>query len=386
MKRKRPGSVYLQAVRQREHVIDWLKKPGPMTSRWFEEWRQQSLKTDLAASMPVDRNGAEMATEVAFRASATEVFYVTDEIAQFILEASMDMPPFLMSAVDFPTTHGWVKFEKPLNFYPATGHTLKLDAFMWTRESVGQVHQTSDVGPGFLLWDFESSENWGNAYRPMLPEAVEKQIRREMGEGDLFPSAFGTVRDGRVPWIIRELDDLQREPEPVVRLDMTLRMALRDYYAGGRETPFPKGAKVLKDGTEDGVWHFETVTGNRVVMMPDPLCRWLQTFFVFLAQKLPAIEVTTEALPNTWQQRYRHKSINGEPISVITWRRRQESNYQEGTGRTLHFRHVRRGHWRRQWRVIDGQKVQYPIYISPTIVGDESLPFKPNTVVNKVSR
>ncbi len=76
---------------------------------------------------------------------------------------------------------------------------------------------------------------------------------------------------------------------------------------------------------------------------------------------------------------FNHQIFSGMmPVTVVQLRRRESLPHGNQASWSLSYRYMRRGFWRKQF--------QREIWIAPTMVGDESLPFNKRSVVNVVSR
>jgi hypothetical protein len=129
--------------------------------------------------------------------------------------------------------------------------------------------------------------------------------------------------------------------------------------------------------------------GDLIHFEPDHVGRFLQTFCLFLRQELPSLYREPVDRPKPMLQRFRFKGINRSPITLITWRRREHTEYNTDTGRTISYRYIRRAYWKYnnfRKNPDTGERMRYPVYIAPTIVGNPNLPFRDRTIVNKVSR
>jgi hypothetical protein len=378
-----PTSKYQAAVLAREGLSDWYDRPGPELLDYFSSWHRLANQTRGAASMPNDVTVAQMVRDQKLRTDMTEFFYLTTDVARLIQDASQTMPPHLLIDSDFPSTHGFIHLETPLSFSLVDDQIpMMIRAIVWSREHVGQGEQ--DSGPGCVTWEYVSTpqirrhpdtESW--------PDAIFRT--------PLFPVAYGSIRDGRLPWICWDVD---ASPESAVRVAMDQPSVFAEFTnfqnapsQSEDYVPIPPGSTVLKPGTEDGHWIVRVPEGNTIHYEPDHVGRFLQTFFLFLRQELPSLHRETRDMPKPMLQRFRFKGINRSPISIITWRRREHTPYNSDTGRSISYRYVRRGHWRyNNFRHIDGVRTRWPVFIAPVLVGDPSLPFRERTVVNKVSR
>lgn len=94
--------------------------------------------------------------------------------------------------------------------------------------------------------------------------------------------------------------------------------------------------------------------------------------------------VTVEPEPLPRQMRRRFIRDNGEEpplVRVVKLRRpkTRRADTDSESGRKLHYRHPRRGHWRQQW--YPSRNDHRPKYIPDLMIGDESLPLMPGARV-----
>jgi hypothetical protein len=315
---RRPLSIRPPSL-AREGLSDWYDRPGPELLDYFSSWHRLANQTRGAASMPNDVTVAQMVRDQKLRTDMTEFFYLTTDVARLIQDASQTMPPHLLIDSDFPSTHGFIHLETPLSFSLVDDQIpMMIRAIVWSREHVGQGEQ--DSGPGCVTWEYTDTarirrhpdtESW--------PDAIFRT--------PLFPVAYGSIRDGRLPWICWDVD---ASPESAVRVAMDQPSVFAEFTnfqnapsQSEDYVPIPPGSTVLKPGTEDGHWIVRVPEGNTIHYEPDHVGRFLQTFFLFLRQELPSLYRETRDMPKPMLQRFRFKGINRSPISIITWRRRE---------------------------------------------------------------
>jgi hypothetical protein len=392
-KRRHPTSKAQEAALWREELADWLNPDNPLVSEFFRMWRRAAQKTAGSATFPEHDTTRDIILNISRRVQMSEMFYLTSDVSRFIYEASQTMPPHPIMQEDYPSTHGWLQFQTPLQFDIVEGRgDMLMRGVMWSRESVGK---TVDH-PGAVFWDM-SDVNY-----------IKDRVHRGNAPRGLFDNthvsllSMGTVSDWQLPWMYWNVNfdatkDIGDAVTSATRLP-SVEKALTEYYESegirGFYSPIPEGAEILKNGEADGHWRVRTVEGMIVHMEPDRVARFMQCFFLFLNQKLPALDLQYRHLPKPWMQdlKKKYKHVSTAPITIINWRKRlmpPPDPDREPGSRTLHYRHVRRGHWRRNNKRRDkvtGEWYLYPVYINPTIVGGENLPFREREVVNVVNR
>lgn len=368
----------------REELSDWYAQPSQDLLNYFATWRRLSEQIG-GASMPFDITVKEIIRRQHRKLNMTEFFYLSTEVGHLIRDASQTMPPHRMVDSDFPSERGYIHFETPMSFSVADDRVpLLVSSITWSRESVGVG--TQDVGPGCVTWEYSRT----NALlgHPDVAAYPRNLIRTT----PLFPVAFGSIRDGRIPWVVWDMEtEDAADAVSAIMQDPDVRAGYIRFQSDPDQpeefVPIPPGSEVIKDGVLDGHWTVRIPSGRLAHYEPDHVGRFLQCFFLFLRQELPSLHREPLDMPKPMLKRFRHKGINDNPITLITWRRRERAEHNTDTGRTISYRFVRRGHWRyNNFRRIDGVRTRWPVFISPVLVGDPSLPFRERTVVNKVSR
>ena len=398
MSKHRKNSIAHDAVYGKEAVVDWFARGEEETIDFFRAWRDMAwIMGPSSATLPTDITVPQLVDQMGFITAHAETWYVTDDITALIMDASSDMPPHALRPEDVPSPSGWLYFEKPLEIMATDGSVTPVRAMLWQQRSVGNIARGETEGPGMVTWFFSDladltapAEIRRRHGAEAGAEYVDGYQRDFAGKTPMIPVTMGVIANSRIPWVAMRLTDSDEivpgEVSWVKENAPDLEQAFLDFYSKDTWTdddvPLPKGI-VEKDGSDDGRWVIRLRTGQRVLIHPDPGDRWLLAFFRFIQQKLPAIE--REPVAKSVAKRMRNKGIPTGPITTVTWRKRAGS-YGTGTGRALTYRHVRRGHWRRQWHGPRDARYMVPVYVRPTIVGDESLPLRIREVANAVTR
>lgn len=115
---------------------------------------------------------------------------------------------------------------------------------------------------------------------------------------------------------------------------------------------------------------------------PDPFLMFLLATWRLMQQTLASLH--QEEMPRHARRRAdRYHAPTG--VTVIQLRRR-EGEY-EGTGQSINYRYLRRGHWRRVWcGPMKGERYQRAVYIHPQICGPKDAPLIIRERVNALVR
>jgi hypothetical protein len=107
---------------------------------------------------------------------------------------------------------------------------------------------------------------------------------------------------------------------------------------------------------------------------PTAADQWWKTVQTTLRLMQQRVVVADDVrLPRATRRRAKAEGLPLQEVMVIRLRRASTRHEgEEPSGRTLTHRHLRDGHWRGQWYPSIQKHRQ--IWISPTVVGDESLP------------
>lgn len=384
MKRKRTGTARIAhaLISDRASMIDEYRDPSPATIAYIAGFRHLAERladkghnVSTLPDIPIE----QICQDFARVADIAEPWFITDEMATMVQIASETMPPHQMSKYDPPSHSGWLIFDHPLTFEANDGKPILTYGMVWTMRTIGDPRRGQPESYGFVIYGLSTPQQWAADSGDPYAASLVSQMPR-------LPYLIGTIgtnQMGRLPWKVLV------NGNPDIGHDPYVAAAVSSYYSqtswADESPPLPRG-EIVKDGTDDGMWGVRTPSGNLASIEPDPADRWLLAFFRLLRQELPA--VTSEPIPASLSRRLRNAGhLAPDAVTIVSWRKREAGQCRTDTGRTLHYRHVRRGHWRmNNRRKINGRWARYPVWIEPTIVGDPSLPMKHRTVVNAVTR
>jgi hypothetical protein len=162
---------------------------------------------------------------------------------------------------------------------------------------------------------------------------------------------------------------------------------------------YSAGSDFLGYGRPATGWYLNN-TGDMVQPVDDRNmsipARFVIALMAFVRDELPAISV--QPPPRSMNARLRYVGMPMQEVSVIELRRRayipRDLDETDGSGRSLRYRHVVRGHWHGYWvgpshpahtGTTEEKELIY-VYLSPYIKGPEEAPLLPTDRVNLVRR
>lgn len=296
----------------------------------MQEFGKAVLTSIVSSGVDPSRNqealrSAEMGSRIlAGRLKVAETCWVSSKMLEFASIASQELgPEDIVRRDQLPLEHGMMFFESSFRTVDVRGDEFFLDGVLWTT-----------IGGNVLVYWFVD-----NALHPLTVEGSDVDLG-----GCYHLVHFSSYSDGEGlgtstinPELIRGyLDD----PE-----------VLENFESGAYQMT----------NISHLWWAIVALMGQELVSVgPQPLGR---------AESKRARRAQLKPLVTVVDLRKR-KSV------------RRESGDSGVAGRTLHFRHLRRGHWRNQ-PTRDGIR---RIYISHMWVGDESLPLLVSSKVNALKR
>jgi hypothetical protein len=329
----------------------------------------QSTKRQGDGLFPHNMNGPGLAHAIKHMAFMAEMFTGTPEMMDAIAYASRSMPPQELLREDLPAPDGFLRLPMPFDVIDIRNTKMPVDAIMWSEREIGRPGE--NVGPpphfgrGLVAYAFTET---GSAYDPLLKMMTRKEVARIRAEAPVLSLSHAmSVGFGRTTWDV-DTAMIEGTEEDKARWARRAMRSMHDVVA--------------YEEIGDGVWSVTTGQGNVVRARPDQLSQFLKAYFAFCASELTSMD--REMPPRSVLKHLRRANIDNSPITIIRLRRIHGAGH--GEGGMLSYRHVRRGHWRKQWYGSGDKKYQRAIWIAPTLVGDESLPLRARDVVNLAQR
>jgi hypothetical protein len=319
---------------------------------------------------PYEWDGEQVANDMRHTMAMAEMWTATPEMQDLIVHAAESLPPQALLRESVPSQQGFLFLPKPLWIEDVRGERLAIRAIMWSEREIGREWESPGVGldpvqRGLVIDMFAL---FGDKDDPLTKLQGPKRVGEIVATAprlSLFHAM--SVAFDQLTWDV-DTSEVNGTPEEKAMLG---RLAARSMHDG---QPVERLA--------DGRWRLRTGDGHLVKAKPDPIVQFLHAYFHFVGSELSALD--REYLPRSSGRWLRRLGLDNSPITVVRLRRRAGS--ETGNGTALSYRHVRRGHWRKQWYGSGEGRYQQHIWIAPTIVGDDSLPLRVRDVVSVVAR
>lgn len=315
---------------------------------------------------PPGWNGEMVSADMQRVARRAELFTMSKEMFGLIQHAAELLPPQTIEMTDLPSDDGWIALPVPFEIEDVRRDKIPLVHVMWSRRLGG--HPGVKFAPGadheeegVVVWSFVDFRDPSDDLVKHLKKAgTFDKIAMAVPRAAL--THVQTMAFGRTCWKL--LNDV---PGSRANVDQTMQ-SLHDV----QEVEF--------DGR---VGHGITMNGSKVEVVADPLVQFLTAFWHFCQSELT--ETERDPLPRHFRKALRRMEMPDGPVSVVVLRRKKGESHGDG-GWELQYRHLRRGHWRKQWYGSGAGKYQRHIWIAPTVVGPEDKPLIERDVVNLVVR
>lgn len=311
-------------------------------------------------------NGQDVAEDMRRVAGRAELFTASNEMFDLIMHAAESLPPQKIDFTDLPTDEGWLHLPDALMLEDVRGLMIPVRDIMWSRRMIGHEDQEAApgvyTGEGVVVWSFVELGDYRDALTIANPEAVQR-IKEHAPNASLMH--VQTVGFDSFSWsVVDESGDGTRD------LADAMMRSMHDV-----DTTYED----LGDGTYRAMNGTKTAS---VRLKPDPLVQLLMSYWHFAKSELT--DLTEDHLTRQIRRSFKRRDLPTGPVTVVQLRR---AKAEHGDGEwTLTYRHIRRGHWRKQWYGSAGSRYQKHIWISPTVVGPEDGPLVERDVVNVVIR
>lgn len=306
----------------------WRWSQTDLAARYYSTF---PLATDITHRPGAWREnpGAQIAGRMKMTMETGDPWWVSPDVAALVAEAAEDMPHDPLVQEDVPAPAGFVLIGGPPLLYPAledgkkTGKVCSMRAMSWWTEWM-QFGDTAEPEPALMLTHYAHIDD-----------------------------------DDDFVWKVREVQaEARRHPEKL--------------RAGSLNDLDPTGVTVLPFG-DTSMW-----TPGIVDYSGDT--RWTMAFFRFVQQRVVGAErqfygraMRRDALRQGFPRRPEDGYVTAIRLRRIS--RPQEEGYEPvPSGRTLTTRHIRSGHWRRQW--YPSLQLHRPLYIHTTVVGPDGAPLQ----------
>ena len=380
-KRKKDPQVSLvnQVVERRSELVEKLDHPLIRSI-----YTGMMISTREAGDHLFDPKwtATDVINRIRYMADKSELFVVTADMMDLLTHAAAKMPPQAVLSTDLPSKEGYVLFETPWIINDVNNMPIEVKSVLWREEVMGHAgvnpgldaegNQLPAIASGVVLYLFC---DMGDPNDPLYSVASPK-IRAEVPKDSLFH--LMTAAYGRNVWSI----DGSYDPETVRQVRKQMRS---DHDIGSLITLAANNSE-FREPNEDGSWTCNVVINGQqreIHMIPDQAVQFMSAFWHFVGSTLTdngrlwPSKSTMKGLP-------RHTPL--KPVTVVKLRRHESSGARGSGAWSLSYRYPRRGHWRKQWYGSADARFQREIWIAPTVVGDDSLPFNNRTVVNAVAQ
>lgn len=320
---------------------------------------------------PPNYTGADAIHDILSISRLAELFTIAPQMLDLVDHASQSMPPQDLQREHVPSPHGFLWLPHPLRIIDIGGYSVPVQAITWHEVSLGgrPEYDEGEARRGLLLHMFVVN---GGPEDGGLREKIgdDRQFRQMIGKmGMLGLVHTQTIAFGQKMW---NPDATALDLSPEERADVARKMRnLQD------------GEAIDGSMDERGTFLVRTSEGHVIRVAPDRVVQFLSAFFSFYRSNLAGFD--RDFAPKSNLKWFRRLGIDNSPITVLRLRRREQGK-ETGRGVALSYRHVRRGHWRRQpYGPRSNPNYEY-IWIQPTLVGDDDLPLRMRDVVNYVVR
>lgn len=313
---------------------------------------------------PPGWSGRDVAADLGRVLDLSENFTIAPDMYRMVVNAAKSMPPEVLLPYDLPSSHGYLILPEPLSMIDIRGVDLRIKTIVWAERSLGgRPGDRLPESRGIVIWLFtDMFDPADDLYRELIKRGEHKHLALSPADSLIHCMSVGF---GKLSW--------SRHPASLIgtRLD-----ALADIHDG----------VVLEDESNPdlGQWTVLTSSGHRVVVEPDPIVRFLQAFFSIIKTEIVARE--DGYVNRAGQRTLRNMGLPPGAVTVIAFRRYKKGQHSDDGMWTLTERHVRRGHWRRQWCGPKDERFQRYIWIAPTIVGPDDAPLRVRDTVNVLAR
>lgn len=362
-------SIPIQTAEARADFVEMALNPQHVR---FLDGMVKSSRVQRDNLFPPDWNGGEVAQDMQVSARMSELFTATPDMHALMMHASKSLPPQTLERTDLPSQHGFLYLPSDLTNIDIRGEEVRTRAIMWAEREIGHPGVDAngkglEVGRGIVIWLFtEFGSQRDSLRRAGWSDADFAKARTFIPRMSLMHCM--TVGFGHIAWDI-DTSGVDGDPEFKAWFGRNVMRSIHD-------------GEVIEQQA-NGSWLVRTADGNIVTTKPDPVIQYLKTYFHFYGSVLS--EPDREHMPRSMARWFRRLGLPDGPVTVVRLRRRPHGP-ETGNGWTLTYRHVRRGHWRKQWYGSGEHKFQRHIWISPTIVGPEDGELAVRDVVNLVQR
>ena len=321
---------------------------------------------------------------------AAETFTVAPQMMALVRAAAEEMPNEPLMPQDLPSLQGFLYLSDPFSETDLHGRVLREHIVTWTVMQYDHKQTDTQRYGVYLNWFTDRDDQLDEVNAEIRAQDPDKV--RQVGKYVLM--AANTVYFGEpIPnspdmSAIRELDKAGL-PEDWRRHYLVQEEAFIniDPYTGESErktryVPVKNSDSIL---TEE---QFEIVRqayfGMERKIRDNYSLKQLICFWRLCQQTISGREY---AHPDRAMSKLlRRRQFSASPVTVITLRRRRQTNSDSETEVEWDHRWLRRGHWRQQWYGSGEERHQRAIYINPTICGPEDKPLLIRPHVNLLTR
>ncbi len=284
--------------------------------------------------MPQDGHDLHLRCALAMRAA--ENYHVSSDIVHLIEQASLTLPlDEAFSNFDVPATNGFIYLDTPLETRDVHFKRVTTRVLVWSQQ-LGEATSAS----GVLALPRKKND-------PIPPDLV----RVRNGIPGINVSLYHMVVD------TSDRDDYSDEYESLISAALW------------GNTFIPYGDTTFTDAliiTDKGY-----VPAHEVGVVTSD--RWLRTFWKFVRDEIPAIDITREPPPRSDLRYLRRMRMTDNQTTVITLRKRMPGHSGGAEGREYSHRFIVRGHWAKRWCGPGRTELRY-VYINPYLKGPEGAP------------
>jgi hypothetical protein len=313
---------------------------------YCEGFMQSVRQTKTAHGLPVvsaeqfyemPQDGSDLGSRLALGMRVAENYHVSDDIVSFIETASLTLPADeSFSNFDLPSTHGFIYLEKPLE----------------TRDV-----NTKRVTTRVIVWNVQTGE---------ISE-VEDGVPSNRDPGELIVSRLVHTRTN-VPGVNISMYHLEMDKQDH-----------DDFSEKSKEI----GSSILGALWASSFIPFGEMSFREVVAVEGGFLpahevgivtteQWLRTFWKFVKDELPALDMRREDSPRSDRRWLRRMRLADNTTTIITLRKRMPGPEGHG-GHEYSHRFVVRGHWAKRWCGPGRTELRY-VYINPYLKGPEDAP------------
>lgn len=319
-----------------------LPKFRSLVDRYARREEQALGGANLRRAREYDSGALERALSIA------ETYYLSPDMQQFAQLAAEDFPDDeAILKEDLPSEAGFLYLPQRIPYRDIRSRVQQVYAIIWCNNR------------GWLLTDRQDPDDEiSRKIRELIPDDSLRSFRAT-GRWDVNGAVefvFGQPIPSRVVFprgVIPERADVTFQKRP------------------------DAGTAMLVDGQERPDIY------DLADLAPDELLRFLLAVWRLMQQTLAAVE-HDQSHPRATRRRAERKHIP-TGVTVISLRRR--AGHYEGTGQSINYRTLVRGHWRRVWcGPKDGERYRRAVYIHEFIRGPEDAPLIIRKRVNALVR